>query len=51
MINFLILNFKVAANVVEDLKEVTEGGPGRAGMPELDQATTWQDWKKIEKVL
>ena len=42
--------FKVAANVVEDLKDVKDGGPGRSGMGELGQATSWQDWKAIERV-
>jgi len=42
--------FKVAGNVISDLKEVQEGKPGREGMPHLPAHTTWQDWKKIEKI-
>ena len=42
---------QVAGNVIEDLKGVQEGKPGREGMPHLPGHTTWQDWKKIEQVM
>merc|ERR1719383_1206188 len=42
--------FKVGANVVEDLKDVTEEKPGLSGMPELNESTTWDQWTKLDQI-